>query len=126
MKALRPKELELMSVFWGTDTPLATAEVKALATEYSWGKSSLSVMIVGLVKLGFLEIAGNFQKKNIICNTYRAAITKDRYFSELISEIVGQASPEFVLGFLSNLKNSRELSQETIGQIQQLLASWTD
>ena len=63
MKALRPKEVELMSVFWGTDTPLATAEVRELAAEYSWSESSLGVMITRLVKFGFLEINGTFQKK---------------------------------------------------------------
>jgi len=126
MKALRPKELELMSVFWGADTPLATAEIRELAADYTWGESSTSVMIVRLVKLGFLEIAGNFQKRNIICNTYRPVISKDKYYGELISESIGQASPEVILGFLSNLKGNGKISNDTIDKMQQMLDTWKD
>jgi len=124
MRVLRPKEVELMSVFWGTDTPLATAEVRELATEYSWSESSLGVMITRLVKFGFLEINGTFQKKHITCNIYRAAISKDKYYGELISESIGQASPAFVLGFLSNLKDNGKISRDTIDKMQLLLDTW--
>jgi hypothetical protein len=58
------------------------------------------------------------------CNIYRAAISKDKYYGELISESIGQASPAFVLGFLSNLKDNGKISNDTIDKMQQMLDTW--
>jgi len=113
-----------MSLFWNTSKPLTSAEVKALATEYSWGGSSCNVMIDRLKKLSFLEVAGNFQKRHFICNTYRAAISKDKYFAEFISESIGQVNPALIIHFLSNLKESGNLSQNAIEEIQKALKAW--
>ena len=126
MNALRPKELELMGVFWNTDIPLATAEIKNHVAEYSWSDSSLGALMVRLVKLGFLQVAGTFKKKNIICNTYQAVITKDQYYSDIISKSIGNASSAFVLGFLSNLKESGNIDHDTVDKMRQLLDTWED
>ena len=124
MKTLRPKELELMSLFWNTSKPLTSAEVRALATAYSWGGSSCNVMINRLKNLGFLEVAGSFQKRHFICNTYQATISKDKYFGEFISESIGQVNPALIIHFLSNLKESGNLSQNAIEEIQKALEAW--
>jgi len=126
MKALRPKELELMSVFWEFEVPLTTAEIKEQSVGHSWSDSSLGAMITRLVKFGFLEVVGKFQKKNIICNTYQTVVPKDKYYGELISESIGRASPAFVLGFLSNLKASGDIDRETVEKMQQMLDTWKD
>jgi Penicillinase repressor. len=118
MKGLRPKELELMSVFWGADIPLATAEIKDHVTKYSWSDSSLGAMIVRLVKRRVLEVAGSF-RKNIICNTYQATISKDKYYSEFISELMGQVNFEFLLALLSTLKGNA--NPEVSEKMQSLL-----
>lgn len=79
------KEKKVMDIFWDTPQPLSTRDVLKIC-DNTISLSRLHDIISALEKKGFIEAYGRKETASRPAVMYKAKISKEKYYSDLIEE----------------------------------------
>ena len=76
---LTDKEIEIMTVLWGSKTPLTAAEIIDAAGNCTWKEGSIYVIMKSLIKKGAAYLAARKPTASKNAMAYAAAISSEEY-----------------------------------------------
>lgn len=118
MKLTR-SELEIMETLWQAERPLARFEILEECVDPSWSPSTIHILLNSLLKKEAIREAGFVKRNKTYGRLYAAEITRADYYSETLIRGKG---PQAIPAFFSMLLQSDELTQETVDELEKMLA----
>ena len=76
---LTKKELEMMTVLWGSDTALTASEILKASTDKTWKDKSLHILINSLLKKNLIVVDGFKKMEKVYARSFNAAISQTDY-----------------------------------------------
>lgn len=76
---LTDKEIEIMTVLWGSKTPLTAAEIVDASGDHTWKEGSIYVIMKSLIKKGAAYLATHKPTFSKNAQAFAAAITSEEY-----------------------------------------------
>lgn len=73
------KELEMMTVLWGSDTALTASEILKASTDKTWKDKSLHILINSLLKKNLIVVDGFKKMEKVYARSFKAAISQTDY-----------------------------------------------
>lgn len=118
MKLTR-SELEIMETLWEAGRPLARYEILELSESPSWSPSTIHILLNGLLKKEAIREAGFIKRVKTYGRLYTANITRESYYADTLFRGKGARS---IPAFFSMLLQSDDLTEETIDELEHMLA----
>lgn len=76
---LTKKELEMMTVLWGSDTALTASEILKASTDKTWKDKSLHILINSLLKKNLIVVDGFKKMEKVYARLFKPAISQTDY-----------------------------------------------
>ena len=76
---LTKKELEMMTVLWGSDTALTASEILKASTDKTWKDKSLHILINSLLKKNLIVVDGFKKMEKVYARSFKPAISQTDY-----------------------------------------------
>ena len=92
---LTKSEMEIMDVFWNSQSPLSRSDLLGRGEEKSWKDSSVHILLNGLLQKGAIREVGFVRRSKTYGRTFLPTLTREEYFASTIfshrykPEIVG-------------------------------------
>ena len=117
---LTESELQIMELFWTHDRPLTSSEVLALSPKDKlWKDNSLFIMIQTLQRKRAIEEVGAVKgEKGKYLRVFRPALSRQDYCAQQLRETM---DPKGIPALFSTLLRDAELSDETLGELEDIL-----
>ena len=77
---LTKNEMEVMELLWSKGRALSRSEIIELSTERSWKKSTIHILLNGLLEKGAIKVEGFARTGKNYGRTYSSAVTSEEYF----------------------------------------------
>lgn len=77
---LTKSEMEIMDVFWASETPLSRSDLLESSDEKSWKDSSVHILLNGLLKKGLIHEAGLVKRRKTYGRLFAPSMTREEYF----------------------------------------------
>ena len=84
---LTKKELEIMAVLWGSQTPMTTAEIIETSVNPTWKENSIWGIMNVLAEKGAVVLANSKPTGTNYARAYKPALTVEEYTIASISDI---------------------------------------
>ena len=76
---LTKKELEMMTVLWGSDTALTASEILKASTDKTWKDKALHILINSLLKKNLIVVDGFKKMEKVYARSFKPAISQTDY-----------------------------------------------
>jgi len=116
VRPLTPTELEMMNVIWRLGPCSVHQILEALRPERELAYTSVSTIVRILEQKGYVRSI-----KQGRGHLYAAAVTKATYQAQSLERLVSQVFDDTPLLVVQQLLDSRELSEQELQQIRELL-----
>ena len=116
---LTKSELEVMETLWQAGRPLARFEILEESVDPSWSPSTIHILLNGLLKKEAIREAGFIKRIKTYGRVYAANISREEYYSETLFRGKGAQS---IPAFFSMLLKSDDLTEETVDEMERMLA----
>ena len=77
---LTKSEMEIMDVFWASETPLSRSDLLESSAEKTWKDSSVHILLNGLLKKGLIHEAGLVKRRKTYGRLVAPSMTREEYF----------------------------------------------
>ena len=77
---LTKSEMEIMDVFWASETPLSRSDLLESSAEKTWKDSSVHILLNGLLKKGLIHEAGLVKRRKTYGRLFAPSMTREEYF----------------------------------------------
>ena len=114
---LTPNELQMMSVFWKSKTPLTGAEILKRSVNKTWKDTSLHTILKSLLAKEAIAEHGFVKDGKAISRTFVAVLTCEGYFSRFFDDC---PTDEIPLLF-SSLMKREDIDTETIEKMEEVI-----
>ncbi|MGL6015877.1 MAG: BlaI/MecI/CopY family transcriptional regulator [Selenomonadaceae bacterium] len=117
---LTESELQIMELFWTTEKPLAGPDILTLSpADKLWKDNSLYIMIQTLLRKGAIEETGAVKgEKGKYLRVFRPTLSREDYCTQQLQRTL---DTESVPALFSTLIKDADLSEETIGELEEIL-----
>ncbi len=116
-------EQEVMELLWTQDRALSRSEIIELSTERSWKKSTIHILLNGLLEKGAIKVDGFVKTGKNYGRTFSAAITQEEYqimqFKQGTNYIKSKSSA--IAGLVSALVEDEDIDSETLDRLEAIL-----
>lgn len=120
---LTKNEQEVMYLLWAQDRALSRSEIIELSTERSWKKSTIHILLNGLLEKGAIKVEGFVKTGKNYGRTYSAAITQEEYqimqFKQGTNYSKSKSSA--LIGLVSALVQDEDIDRDTIERLEAIL-----
>lgn len=120
---LTKNEQEVMYLLWAQDRALSRSEIIELSTERSWKKSTIHILLNGLLEKGTIKVEGFVKTGKNYGRTYSAAITQEEYqimqFKQGTNYSKSKSSA--LIGLVSALVQDEDIDRDTIERLEAIL-----
>ncbi len=120
---LTKNEMEVMELLWSKVRALSRSEIIELSTERSWKKSTIHILLNGLLEKGAIKVEGFARTGKNYGRTYSSAVTSEEYFIMQFkqSAYYRKYKSSAITGFLSELIQDEDIDNETLEEILAIL-----
>ncbi len=120
---LTKNEMEVMELLWSKGRALSRSEIIELSTERSWKKSTIHILLNGLLEKGAIKVEGFARTGKNYGRTYSSAVTSEEYFIMQFkqSAYYRKYKSSAITGFLSELIQDEDIDNETLEEILAIL-----
>ncbi len=121
---LTKNEMEVMELLWSKGRALSRSEIIELSTERSWKKSTIHILLNGLLEKGAIKVEGFARTGKNYGRTYSSAVTSEEYFLMQFKQSAYYCkykSSATITGFLSELIQDEDIDNETLEEILAIL-----
>ncbi len=116
---LTKSEMEIMDVFWASETPLSRSDLLESSDEKSWKDSSVHILLNGLLKKGLIHEAGLVKRRKTYGRLFAPSMTREEYFvANIFSFRHKPLKKEFIEAFIRQV----DLTPEELGTMSRLFA----
>ena len=77
---LTKSEMEIMDVFWASETPLSRSDLLSCSDGKSWKDSSVHILLNGLLKKDLIHEAGLVKRRKTYGRLFAPSMTREEYF----------------------------------------------
>ena len=116
---LTKSEMEIMDVFWGSETPLSRSDLLESSAEKTWKDSSVHILLNGLLKKGLIHEAGLVKRRKTYGRLFAPSMTREEYFVTNIFSYRHKPQP---LTLLEAFIDRVPLSQEELKTVSRMFA----
>jgi predicted transcriptional regulator len=120
---LTKNEMEVMELLWSKGRALSRSEIIELSTERSWKKSTIHILLNGLLEKGAIKVEGFARTGKNYGRTYSSAVTSEEYFIMQFkqSAYYRKYKSSAITGFLSELIQDEDIDNEALEEILAIL-----
>lgn len=120
---LTKNEMEVMELLWSKGRALSRSEIIELSTERSWKKSTIHILLNGLLEKGAIKVEGFARTGKNYGRTYSSTVTSEEYFLMQFkqSAYYRKYKSSAITGFLSELIQDEDIDNETLEEILAIL-----
>ncbi len=120
---LTKNEMEVMELLWSKGRALSRSEIIELSTERSWKKSTIHILLNGLLEKGAIKVEGFARTGKNYGRIYSSAVTSEEYFIMQFkqSAYYRKYKSSAITGFLSELIQDEDIDNETLEEILAIL-----
>ncbi len=79
---LTRSEMEIMDVFWASESPLSRSDLLDCSEGKTWKDSSVHILLNGLLKKGLIHEAGLVKRRKTYGRLFAPSMTREEYFVE--------------------------------------------
>ena len=115
---LTRSELEIMDVFWASDTPLSRSDLLERSDEKSWKDSSVHILLNGLLQKEAIHEVGFVKRGKTYSRTFLPTRTREEYFAAMIFSF--RHKPDIV-GLLEALLKREDITSAELDAMEQLI-----
>ena len=117
---LTESELQIMNLFWSTNCTLTSSDILSLSPpDKLWKDNSLYIMIQTLQRKGAIKEVGAVKgDKGKYIRTFSPALSRQDYCAQQLRETM---DPKGIPALFSTLLRDAELSDETLGELENIL-----
>ncbi len=115
---LTKSEMQIMDVFWASDTPLSRSDLLEHSEEKTWKDSSVHILLNGLLAKGAIREAGFVKRSKTFGRTFLPAMTREQYFAATVFSHTHK--PDFV-GLVEALLQREEITAEELNRVEELV-----
>lgn len=115
---LTKSEMEIMDVFWNSQSPLSRSDLLGRGEEKSWKDSSVHILLNGLLQKGAIREVGFVRRSKTYGRTFLPTLTREEYFATTIFS--HRHKPE-LLGLFSALLKRPEVDAAALDQLRELV-----
>ena len=115
---LTRSELEIMDVFWASDTPLSRSDLLERSEEKSWKDSSVHILLNGLLQKEAIHEVGFVKRGKTYSRTFLPTRTREEYFAAMIFSF--RHKPDIV-GLLEALLKREDITSAELDAMEQLI-----
>ncbi len=113
----------MITFLWAQDRALSRSEIIELSTERSWKKSTIHILLNGLLEKGTIKVEGFVKTGKNYGRTYSAAITQEEYqimqFKQGTNYSKSKSSA--LIGLVSALVQDEDIDRDTIERLEAIL-----
>ena len=115
---LTKSEMQIMDVFWASETPLSRSDLLERSEEKTWKDSSVHILLNGLLAKGAIREAGFVKRSKTFGRTFLPAMTREQYFATTIFSHTYK--PNFV-GLVEALLQREDITSEELIRVGTLV-----
>lgn len=115
---LTKSEMEIMDVFWNTQTPLSRSDLLENGGEKSWKDSSVHILLNGLLQKGVIREAGFVRRSKTYGRTFVPTMSREEYYA---STIFSHRNKPELEGLFAALLDRPEVTGTALDRLQQLI-----
>lgn len=79
---LTRSEMEIMDVFWASESPLSRSDLLSCSDGKTWKDSSVHILLNGLLNKGLIHEAGLVKRRKTYGRLFAPSMTREEYFVE--------------------------------------------
>ena len=79
---LTRSEMEIMDVFWASESPLSRSDLLSCSDGKTWKDSSVHILLNGLLSKGLIHEAGLVKRRKTYGRLFAPSMTREEYFVE--------------------------------------------
>lgn len=107
---LTKKELEMMTVLWGSDTALTASEILKASTDKTWKDKSLHILITSLFKKNLIEVAGFKKNSKMYARAFKPTLNQcDYVWHKITAGLAKEKRIELINTIINNLNDDEIL-----------------
>ena len=114
---LTKHELQFMTVFWDSDTPLTASEILKRSTDKTWKDASLHTILNKLLKKGAIKEHGFLKDGKAISRTFVPALSCKEYYDKVFAGHAAKDIPDI----FSSLMNSIDVDDEVLSILERMI-----
>lgn len=115
---LTKSEMEIMDVFWNSQSPLSRSDLLGHGEEKSWKDSSVHILLNGLLQKGAIREVGFVRRSKTYGRTFMPTLTREEYFAATIFS--HRHKPE-LLGLFAALLDRPEVDATALDRLYELV-----
>lgn len=115
---LTRSELEIMDVFWASETPLSRSDLLERSEGKSWKDSSVHILLNGLLQKEAIHEVGFVKRGKTYSRTFLPTRTREEYFAAMIFSFRHQPN---IVGLLEALLKREDITDEELEAMEQLI-----
>ena len=115
---LTKSEMEIMDVFWASQTPLSRSDLLERSTEKTWKDSSVHILLNGMLQKGVIREAGVVKRKKTYGRTFSPTLTREEYYARAAFSHRNKPS---IVGLMTALWRKEDITQDERQQIRAMI-----
>lgn len=116
---LTRSEMEIMDVFWTSESPLSRSDLLSYSEEKTWKDSSVHILLNGLLSKGLIHEAGLVKRRKTYGRLFAPSMTREEYFVENIFSYRHKPIP---VKLIATMLERIPLSAEELSAMGELIA----
>lgn len=107
---LTKKELEMMTVLWGSDTALTASEILKASTDKTWKDKSLHILINSLLKKNLIVVDGFKKMEKVYARSFKPTLNQcDYVWHKITVGLAKEKRIELINTIINNLNDDEIL-----------------
>ena len=116
---LTKSEMEIMDVFWASETPLSRSDLLESSAEKTWKDSSVHILLNGLLKKGLIHEAGLVKRRKTYGRLFAPSMTREEYF---VTNIFSYRHKPLKIELMDAFIRLADLTPDEMGQMSAMFA----